>query len=72
VPEPQPRPETPSPNPAKQRKRRLQQLRAKLTTERGHWTRWMSRLKRAFHSVEKLQQRITRLERQIAKLQDAR
>jgi hypothetical protein len=28
----------------------------------------MSRLKRAFHAVEKQQQRVSRLERQLAKL----
>jgi len=33
--------------------------------------RWMGRLKRAFHFVQKHQQRITRFERQITKLEGA-
>ena len=42
-------------------------MRDKLANERSSLSRWMARLKRAFHSVEKLQQRIARLERQITR-----
>lgn len=67
-----PRPRTPpvmSLSPAIAKKRRLQLLRSKLTAERASWTRWMSRLKRAFHSVEKILARVSRLEREIARLE---
>lgn len=46
--------------------RRLQVLRGRLEEERSALTRWMSRLKRAFHAVEKIQVRLNRLERQLA------
>jgi hypothetical protein len=49
---------------------RAQNLRARLETERTALARWMSRLKRAFHTVEKVQQRITRLERQLTPAED--
>ena len=52
----------------RERRRRIQKLRQRLARERAAWSRWMPRLKRAFHSVEKLDRRICRLERQIAKL----
>lgn len=45
---------------------RLQGWRTKLERERMTFDRWLSRLKRAFHAVEKQQRRITRLERLIA------
>lgn len=45
---------------------RLNVWRTKLEMERKNFDRWLSRLKRAFHAVEKQQQRITRLERLIA------
>ena len=32
-------------------------------------SRWMSRLKRAFHAMEKLQTKIARLERQVEQLE---
>lgn len=44
---------------------RLHKLRSKLDAERSALTRWMSRLRRAFHAVEKAQGRIRRIERQI-------
>ena len=68
MPLPNPRPNSSSPDPARQRKKRLQQLRTKLESQRLSWSRWMSRLKRAFHSVEKVGARIARLEREISKL----
>lgn len=48
-----------------------QKLRSKLEGERAVFTRWMSRLKRAFHTVEKAQRRMHRLERQLARLEDS-
>jgi hypothetical protein len=45
--------------------------RAKLETEQQTLSRWMSRLKRAFHAVEKQQQKVTRLECEIARLQQS-
>jgi hypothetical protein len=56
--------------PAQQRQRRAQQLRGRLTRDRIALNRWMSRLKRAFHSMEKLQVRIVRIERQLTRLED--
>ena len=47
----------------------LQKLRNKLDKDRKDLARWMSRLKRAFSFVQKHQHRITRLERQITKLE---
>jgi hypothetical protein len=58
-----PRPVTLAPSPDRQR--RLEKLRSRLAGERSGLTRWMSRLRRAFHAVEKHQQRIARLERQL-------
>jgi hypothetical protein len=55
---------------AQQRQRRVHQLRGRLAQDRTALTRWMSRLKRAFHSMEKLQVRIARIERQITRLED--
>lgn len=49
--------------------RNLQKRRAQLDTERLALKRWMSRLRRAFNAVEKRQQKIARLERQIAGLE---
>ncbi len=45
---------------------RLQAWRSKLDLERQSFARWLTRLKRAFHAVEKQQGRISRLERLIA------
>ena len=44
---------------------RMQKTQAILEKERENLTRWMARLKRAFHSVEKLQLRIARMERRL-------
>lgn len=48
---------------------KLAKLREKLHKDRRDLARWMARLKRAFHFVQKHQGRITRLERQIAQLE---
>ena len=50
--------------------RKVQKLRTRLEQDRAALARWMSRLKRAFHAVEKHQLRITRLERQITQLEE--
>jgi hypothetical protein len=49
----------------------VQKLRAKLDTERRGLARWLSRLRRAFTAMNKHSERITRLERQITKIQGA-
>ena len=43
--------------------------RARLQKEQQALARWMTRLKRAFHAVEKQQRRVTTLERAIARLE---
>lgn len=45
---------------------RLVKVREQLATERAALTRWMWKLKRAFHAVEKNQSRIGRLERRLS------
>ena len=59
-----------APEPDEQRHHQVQKLRARLEQERRILARWMTRLKRAFHAVEKIQQRISRIERQITRLED--
>ena len=49
----------------RQRQRRLQRLRDRLAREGEGLTRWMSRVKRAFHAIERLQASIARAERQL-------
>ena len=49
--------------------RRLQRTRGNLDRERTVLARWMSRLRRAFHAVEKSQLKISRLERTIQQLE---
>jgi len=49
--------------------RKLASRRTRLQTEHQSLSRWMSRLKRAFHAVEKQQQKVSRLEREIARLE---
>jgi hypothetical protein len=56
--------------PQPQRQFQLQKLRTRLDRERAALTRWVARLKRSFHQFEKLQRCITRLERQLARLED--
>jgi len=51
------------------RQSKLLARRSRLEAEQRALGRWMSRLKRAFHAVEKQQQKVTRLERDIARLQ---
>ena len=53
------------------RQTKLLARRARLEAEQQSLARWMSRLKRAFHAVEKQQQKVTRLEREIARLQQS-
>jgi hypothetical protein len=43
-----------------------QKLRLRREKERAALARWFARLKRAFHSVEKCQARLARIERQLA------
>lgn len=62
------RPAPPRPTPDCQRQ--IQKLRLRLEQERVALARWMPRLRRAFKAVEKIQFRITRLERQITKLEE--
>jgi hypothetical protein len=62
------------PSPPSENGRRHQLLatrRTKLEAEQQSLARWMSRLKRAFHAVERLQLRVTRMEREIARLEQS-
>jgi hypothetical protein len=56
--------------PAPEQQRRLQRLRESLQWEQATLVRWMARLKRAFHAVEKSQRRIAQLQRQLTKTED--
>ncbi len=51
------------------RQRSLHKKRVRLQDEQQSLLRWMSRLKRAFHAVEKQQRIISRLERDLARLE---
>jgi hypothetical protein len=51
------------------RQTKLLARRSKLEVEQQCLSRWMQRLRRAFHAVEKHQRSVTRLEREIAHLQ---
>jgi hypothetical protein len=62
---------TTSPTDPSQATIQLQRLRSKLDKDRKDLARWMARLKRAFTFVQKHQQRIARIERQITKLEGA-
>jgi hypothetical protein len=53
------------PTSIQQRSKRLEKLRLRLDQERAALTRWMTRLRRAFHAVERIQLAITRMERSI-------
>ena len=59
-----PAPSPPLPDPTRQR--RLQRARARLHGERAALERWWKRLRRALNAVEKHQQAVRRLERQLA------
>ena len=55
-------------NDTQRHQRTLVHRRAKLQKEQQALARWMSRLKRAFHAVEKQQRCVAALERAIARL----
>jgi CII-binding regulator of phage lambda lysogenization HflD len=46
-----------------------QRLRATLVRERAALLRWQTRLKRAFNSVDQIQKRIARIEKQLINLE---
>ena len=50
------------------RERKLAARHVRLATEKQSLDRWMSRLKRAFHAVEKQQTKVARLERAIEQM----
>lgn len=50
------------------RERKLAARRVRLAAEKQSLDRWMSRLKRAFHAVEKQQAKIARMERAIEQM----
>jgi hypothetical protein len=52
-----------------QRQRQLDKLRSRLEGERATLARWMSRLRRSFHAVEKSQRKVTQLERSISRFE---
>ncbi len=49
-----------------QRARRNQKMQAQLAADQAALARWMRKLRRAFHEMERLQTRIRRRERQLA------
>jgi hypothetical protein len=59
------RPATPAPLVNGRRAATVHKLRDRLTQERIALARWMTRLKRSFHAVERAQVRVARLERQL-------
>jgi hypothetical protein len=63
------RPASPTDPAAQRRQRRVQKLRGWLVEDRSALDRRMSRLRRAFHAVERLQQRVARLDRQLSSLE---
>jgi hypothetical protein len=60
----------PLPAPNAERDRQVQKLRERLTHERTALARWQTKLKRAFNSVEKIQKKVARIERQISVLEE--
>jgi septal ring factor EnvC (AmiA/AmiB activator) len=60
-------PDTPEQT-TQQNQPKIQKLRESLARERAALARWQTRLKRAFNSVDKIQQRIARIEKQITTL----
>ncbi len=60
-----------STSPSPETIRKIASLNATLTRERQVLSRWMSRLKRAFHAVERQQARMARIERQLKKLEES-
>ena len=63
------RPQAPT-SESNHRLRNKAKLSGRVESEKTALTRWMSRLKRAFHQVEKLQARLNRLQNQISKLEN--
>ena len=53
------------------RQRKVAVRRTRLQTEQQSLTRWMVRLRRAFHAVEKQQKTVSRLEREIDRLENS-
>jgi predicted nuclease with TOPRIM domain len=53
------------------RHEKLLDRRSRLRNEQESVARWMKRLRRAFHAVEKNQARVCRLEREIARLEQS-
>ena len=64
------RPALPPASPRPQPDHQTQKLRSRLEKERTALARWMSKLKRAFNTVQKLQQCIVRIERRITHLEE--
>jgi len=50
---------------------RLGKLRERLVQERAALARWMKRLRRAFNAAEKRQRAITRIEKEMTRLEDS-
>jgi hypothetical protein len=48
----------------------LQKRRAQIEQARAGFARWLTRLRRACHALDKQQRRLTRLERELARLTD--
>jgi hypothetical protein len=53
-----------------QRQRQLRKVRERLDQERTALARWMTRLRRAFHAVERRQFTIGRLEKRLTRLEE--
>lgn len=53
------------------RQQMLSRRREQLEKEQAALARWMSRLRRAFHELEKRQKTVRRIEREIAKLEQS-
>jgi hypothetical protein len=53
-----------------QQQRRIRKLRDRLVSERAALARWMSRLRRAFHAMERLHATIARVEKALTHLED--
>ncbi len=53
---------------AHRRQRQIDRRRDRLEKERVALARWLSRLRRAFHALEKSQRRIASLERQLRQI----
>ncbi len=49
----------------------IAKLRKRLANERGRLARWMTRLKRAFHAMERQQRRVVNLERRLTRDQQS-